>query len=79
MVVWGWCLQLTDVRYEELIKSPTAVLEKIYKDLDLGGWENLRPEIEKYEKEHQRTYKTNKHPVSGELILGSIILWWRSS
>ena len=58
-----------DIRYEDLIKSPTAVLERIWSDLELGEWENLRPQIEQYEEEHQRAYKTNKHPVSSSSAL----------
>jgi omega-hydroxy-beta-dihydromenaquinone-9 sulfotransferase len=50
-----------EVRYEDLVSDPVGQMGALYEDLDLGGFEALRPKIERYFEEH-KGYKTNRYP-----------------
>jgi hypothetical protein len=51
--------QLIDVRYEQLAKDPVGVVEKIYQQLDLGGFEAIEPLLQE-RKQQEKEYKTNR-------------------
>jgi len=40
--------QFTELSFEELEKDRVAAIEKIYKDLQMEGFESIRPELKKY-------------------------------
>jgi omega-hydroxy-beta-dihydromenaquinone-9 sulfotransferase len=50
--------QIIDVRYEELVANPTAVVESIYQQLDLGGFDAIRDSLMKRTQD-EKEYKTN--------------------
>ena len=40
--------QIHEVRFDELVAQPLEVIEGIYQQLDLGGFEGVRPKLENY-------------------------------
>lgn len=56
----------TEVRYEDLVKNPLAELERIYREIDLGEFDALRPALEAYVSS-QAEYKTNRFQITPEL------------
>ncbi len=38
----------SDVRYEDLVRDPIGEMERIYRELELGGFDEVRPAIEAY-------------------------------
>ncbi|HKA07425.1 MAG TPA: sulfotransferase [Gemmataceae bacterium] len=52
-----------ELRYEELTKDPVAELRRLYVQLDLGSFENLRPNLERYLAENER-YEKNRFELS---------------
>jgi omega-hydroxy-beta-dihydromenaquinone-9 sulfotransferase len=50
--------RLAELRFEELTADPVGQMQKLYDQLDLGGFEAARPAIAKYAAEHR------DHPVS---------------
>jgi len=58
--------QLIEIRYEDLIESPLLVLENIYCQLDLGGFEDVQQHVEaKLAK--NKNFRTNQHVVPDDL------------
>jgi omega-hydroxy-beta-dihydromenaquinone-9 sulfotransferase len=55
--------QFFEFRYEELTKDPVAELRRLYAQLDLGDFENLRPNLERYLAENSR-YEKNRFELS---------------
>ncbi len=53
--------QICDVRYEDLVRDPIDQLQRIYDHLQLGAFENVRPDLEAYVGQ-QKDYQPNKHP-----------------
>jgi LPS sulfotransferase NodH len=51
--------QIIDVRYEDLVANPTGVVESIYQQLDLGGFESIRDSLTKRIQD-EKEYKTNR-------------------
>jgi len=58
--------QYCEVAYKELTARPMETLEKLYRELELDGYENVRPEIEKFAAT-QKEYKKNKFEIASEL------------
>lgn len=58
--------QFSEVRYEDLIKNPLAQMQRIYEELKLGDFEEVRPAIEQYFAE-KKDYKTNRYNLDPEL------------
>ena len=54
----NWC----EVRYEEVAADPLGQVEKIYDQLDLAGFDHMRPRLEEYVAS-LREYKPNKLDV----------------
>lgn len=69
--------QLAEVRYEELVSDPLAVLGRVYRELDLGELEDARPEIEAYLK-GVRDYRRNRYDRLPEEIRARIARRWRA-
>jgi hypothetical protein len=55
-----------EVRYEDLVADPIGQMRRIYEALDLGGFEEARPALEKH-MEGQADYKRNRYEIAPEL------------
>ncbi len=53
---------ICDVRYEDLAHDPVGQLQMVYEKLDIGGFENVRAQIEEYV-ESQKDYQPNRHEL----------------
>lgn len=51
---------IIDVRYTDLVKAPTATIERIYTQLKLGGFDKVRPVLMEYE-EQQKGFKVGDY------------------
>ena len=58
---------LIEVRYDDLTKNPIEVLERIYKELNISGFDKTRKNFEKFV-EDESTYKTHTYPNDRELL-----------
>ena len=58
--------QFCDIAYKELTSAPVETLEKIYRTLELGGFDDVRSVFQEYA-DSQRTYKKNKFSIDPEL------------
>jgi hypothetical protein len=58
--------QFSEVRYEDMIKNPLVQMQRIYEELQLGDFEQVRPAIEQYFAE-KKDYKTNRYKTDPEL------------
>ncbi|MCC6124143.1 MAG: sulfotransferase [Pirellulales bacterium] len=58
--------QFSEVRYEELIKTPLDEMRRIYEELRLGEFERVRPDMENYFA-GKKDYKTNRYQISPEM------------
>jgi len=67
---------ICDVRYEDLVADPMNEIRRIYAELDLGDYENIRPAVENY-LETQRDYRVNAHVLAPE-IEDAIATRWAS-
>lgn len=57
---------LQEIRYEDLVARPAAVLEQVYAGLGLGGFEAVRPNVEQYFAQ-RKDYRRAVHSLSPEL------------
>jgi hypothetical protein len=58
--------QFCEIRYEDLIADPLGQMRLIYDRLELGGFEDVQPGIEKYVA-GQKDYKTNRYQITPEM------------
>jgi hypothetical protein len=58
--------QLCDVSYEALVADPLGQLRRIYEQLGLGDFENVRSAAERY-LASQSDYQKNKYRISPDL------------
>lgn len=58
--------QIYDIRYEQLAQDPIGQIELVYKHLELGDFEPVRPKLEAYV-ESQSGYQTNRHDIEPDL------------
>ena len=56
--------RLTEVGYQDLVNDPMAEMERIYGDLDLGGFEEVRKRLEPQLEELKRYQKNKFQPSS---------------
>ena len=40
--------QFCEVRYEDLVAQPIQQMQRVYEELNLGGFEKVRPQMEAY-------------------------------
>lgn len=66
--------QFTEVRYEDLTADPLARLERIYDDLQLGGFCEARPHFAKF-LESQSGYKKNRYAMPSEMQARIVERW----
>jgi hypothetical protein len=57
--------RLVEIRYEDLIRDPLALLEVMYDRLDLGDFEAARPPIKDY-LDGMRNYETNHYELTDQ-------------
>jgi len=57
--------QFIDVRYEELAKDPVSVCGRIYQQLELSGYETLKPLLENRALQ-EKEYQTNRFGITPE-------------
>ena len=57
--------RICDVRYEDLVADPLGQMRVVYEQLELGGFDNALPALERYVADKQ-DYKTNRYEVSPE-------------
>ena len=58
--------RLCVMRYEDLVSAPVAQMHRIYDDLDLGGFEEVKPRLEKFVA-GLSDYVPNRHDLPPEL------------
>ena len=56
-----------ELHYEDLVRDPASEMRKLYTKLDLGDFENLRPNLERYLAENAG-YERNKYQPSAEQL-----------
>jgi hypothetical protein len=56
--------RIVDVRYEDLIADPVAILQNVYQTLRLSDFDSVRPVIEAWADNEHRVYQTNRHRLS---------------
>ena len=59
--------RLVDIRFEDLVADGSQVMETIYRDLDLGDFENVRPKLEET-LAAKKSYQKNKHTLPDDLV-----------
>lgn len=67
--------QFAHLYYEELVDRPAAVLERVYAELGLGGFDRLKPAIDRYFAE-RADYVAGSYRLDDELA-GEIARRWR--
>jgi omega-hydroxy-beta-dihydromenaquinone-9 sulfotransferase len=65
-----------EVRYEDLIRDLPGQMRKLYADMGLDGFEQIRPAIEKYAS-GQKDYQANRWVIAPE-VRAEIAQRWRS-
>jgi hypothetical protein len=68
--------QFCDIAYKELTSAPVETLEKIYRTLELGGFDEVRSVFQQYA-ESQREYKKNKFSMD-PVLKAQIAARWKS-
>jgi len=58
---------IIDIKYEDFIKDPMSHIKRVYKDLQIDGFEEYKEAFQNYVKS-QATYKPNKHRISDDII-----------
>ena len=58
--------QFCQVRYEQLVADPIAQMKLVYEQLQLGGFERVRPAMEAYFAK-EKDYQTNRYEMPPEL------------
>ena len=59
---------LAETRYEDLVQDPIGEIGRIYSELKLGGFEQVREKIEQYLAE-KKNYQTNRYELEPEVRL----------
>lgn len=59
--------QLVEVRYEDLVKDKIGQMERIYSQLHMDGFSELKPQLEIYSEE-KKNYKKNKFEIAPDMI-----------
>jgi hypothetical protein len=60
--------RLHEIRYEDMVADPVQQMEKLYEQMELGGFDSLRPQLEAFVAK-RRDYQPNVHSgVSADLI-----------
>ena len=65
---------ICDVRYEDLARDPVGEVRRIYGQLELGDFENIRDPLEDY-LESQQDYRPNQHLLAPEISAAIELRW----
>ena len=57
----------SEVKYEDLVREPLREMQRIYTELDLGGFDDVRPKLESY-LAGLKDYQPNRHVLPHETI-----------
>ncbi len=57
---------LIDIRYEDLVSDPVGQIERIYRQLHLGGFDPVRETLQQWAETEHRDYRTNQHSLPAE-------------
>ena len=68
--------QICDVHYEDLARDPVGEVRRVYAQLELGDFENIREPLELY-LETQRDYRPNEHALKPEISAAIATRWGR--
>jgi hypothetical protein len=52
-----------ELRYEDLVREPVAEMQAMYDHLNLGGWDEVRPRLERY-LDSVAGYETNRYELT---------------
>ena len=55
--------RLAELHYEELVADPVGQMQSVYEQLDLGGFESVRPAIARYTADHS-SYRPGRYSLS---------------
>ena len=58
--------QFCQVRYEELVKDPIGQMRRVYRELDLGQFEQVLPALQQFVAK-QAEYKTNRYDITPQM------------
>lgn len=58
--------QLVEVKFESLVQNPIEEMSRVYRQLEMGGFEQAKPAIEKYF-ETRKNHKTNPFTLDSSL------------
>lgn len=67
-----------EVSFEELEADPMQLMEKIYTDLSLGGFENFKPALQEYVEENNK-YKKNEYKPLEPFLREKVAKNWHRS
>ncbi|MHA1200515.1 MAG: sulfotransferase family protein [Candidatus Heimdallarchaeaceae archaeon] len=56
------------VKYEEFIKDPSKMMETVYKELKIDGWEDSKDHMIDYAESQKRDYVPNTHNTDDDVI-----------
>ena len=59
--------QLVEIRFEDLIQSPTDILTQVYQQLELGDFDTARPAVQQYF-EDRKGHRTNPVELDAKLM-----------
>ena len=68
--------QFCDIAYKELTSAPVETLKKIYRTLELEGFDEVQPVFQEYANS-QKAYKKNKFSMDSELQSQIALRWKR--
>ncbi|MHA1953080.1 MAG: sulfotransferase family protein [Candidatus Heimdallarchaeaceae archaeon] len=60
--------RIVHIKYEEFIQTPAETMEKVYKELNISGWEEYKDGMIKYAESQKREYVPNKHKIDSDTI-----------
>lgn len=66
--------QLCEVRYEDLVADPLGQTERVYEELSLGHFSDMKPKLEDY-LEQTKGYQTNTFDISDDLERKIASMW----
>lgn len=58
--------RLVEVRFEDLVEDPLPQIQRVYQQLELGGFEQVRPALASYFQQRSG-HRTNRHQLEPEL------------
>ncbi|MCE7741966.1 MAG: sulfotransferase [Candidatus Heimdallarchaeota archaeon] len=56
------------VKYEDFIEQPAEMMERIYKELELDGWDEYKEHMIAYAESQKREYVPNNHATDDDVI-----------